>query len=429
MDTKISEFVDTYSDDIIYLQEARRVLLTHPLRREIKDLCDTSFCRMFAVIMIGSIEHMLEEWRKRDKLGILEQYFAERANNSERVQSLYEAFKKAGVNVDWEVFADYLAIKCLRNVIVHARWKTYEKEWLEQRGFPTDTRKLTEDHWRKMQWVNQNMMLYIALTAFISPSRKPSDKLIKLQEIAKETDDLGLVRKEHIPKMFWYNLEKISAYLYRAIEQTVLTEEYNWAKGRSNNEIEAMSHEDRKRLFYLAARRAGEDGFHLLVKYRGLAKEALDSWREYWRLTFEQAKVSVSKIESATKTLLDLHERGIYPEGCFIWTKDIPHDARVELIKLTLKNYSPLTEEQIVEALCVGAIVYEFIPNITATYLLTIRLPIVDPENTQIYLQEGEKAFQAMQLRHYWYTYVEYRSKKDFETLAFYRKMLNEFRR
>jgi hypothetical protein len=29
---EISEFIDTYSDDLIYLFEARSALLTHPLR-------------------------------------------------------------------------------------------------------------------------------------------------------------------------------------------------------------------------------------------------------------------------------------------------------------------------------------------------------------------------------------------------------------
>lgn len=137
----------------------------------------------------------------------------------------------------------------------------------------------------------------------------------------------------------------------------MLTEEYNWSKGYFKNQIEAMSNEDRKKLFYRAAYKAGKDGFHLLAKYRGFAKVALDSWREYWKLTFEQAKISVSKIRSATKTLLALHEGGIYPEESFTWTKNIPHDAGVELIKLTLKNYLPLTVEQIVEALRIGAIV------------------------------------------------------------------------
>lgn len=192
---QMSEFIDAYSDDIIYLQEARKVLLTHPLRREIEELCNASFCRMFAVIMVGAIEHMLQEWRDRDRLGILDQYFSQGANNSERVQSLYEAFKNAGVRVDREVFADYLAIKYLRNTIVHARWKPHEKEWLEQRGFPTDTRKLTEEHWRKMQLVNENMMFYIAIDRFDRPFQKTFRQVNQATGTCRAARRLGLSTK------------------------------------------------------------------------------------------------------------------------------------------------------------------------------------------------------------------------------------------
>ena len=40
---EIPEFIDTYSDDLIYLMEARKVLLAHPFRAEVKELCDVLF--------------------------------------------------------------------------------------------------------------------------------------------------------------------------------------------------------------------------------------------------------------------------------------------------------------------------------------------------------------------------------------------------
>lgn len=57
----IGEFIDTYSDDLIYLHEARVALRTHPLRGDyaFAEYLDASFCRMLAVFMIGSIEVML----------------------------------------------------------------------------------------------------------------------------------------------------------------------------------------------------------------------------------------------------------------------------------------------------------------------------------------------------------------------------------
>jgi len=41
---EIPEFIDTYSDDLIYLMEAGKVLLAHPFRAEVKELCDSPFC-------------------------------------------------------------------------------------------------------------------------------------------------------------------------------------------------------------------------------------------------------------------------------------------------------------------------------------------------------------------------------------------------
>jgi len=148
----IDEFTDTYSDDVIYLREGRLALLTHPLREEIPELCNASFCRLYAIIMIGSIEAMLERWRTRDSLKILDAYFAQGITNGDRVKSLRAAFVKNGINVKQDVFDDYLAIKYLRNAVVHASWETQsgqvkqdQLDWIAARNFPTDTRKLTEN--------------------------------------------------------------------------------------------------------------------------------------------------------------------------------------------------------------------------------------------------------------------------------------------
>ena len=59
---EIDEFIDTYSDDLIYIHEGRAALLTHPLRGDyaFRGYPDASVCRMLAVFMIGSIEAMLK---------------------------------------------------------------------------------------------------------------------------------------------------------------------------------------------------------------------------------------------------------------------------------------------------------------------------------------------------------------------------------
>lgn len=426
---KIPEFIDTYSDDIIFLQEARDALLSHPLKRTIKDLCDASFCRMFAIIMIGNIETMIEHWKNREKMSILDVYFAKKAKNDERVQSLYRAFHKAGINVDRQIFDDYLAVKYLRNTIIHGHWKEHEKEWLDKCGFPSDSRELTEKHWKRMHFINQNMMFYIALTSIAEPSKKLPDKVIKLPEIV-ERNGFWLLKKRDIPDIFWSNLEKISEYIYKDIERTVLTQEYNWAECLSDNEIREKSREERKRLFYLAARRAGEEGFHLLAQHQDLARDALYFWKEYWHLTFDQVGISLEDITRSVEVLSSLHQRCVYPRGPFVpWHREMPPQIAIKMIQSLLEGYEPRKEEEIIFALNIGDTVYNIRLNITAVYLLMVQLPIVDPENTAVYLKEGEKALAAMELIAYWYFYVERRSMPDIQGWAFYRQMCNELRR
>jgi hypothetical protein len=169
----ISEFIDSYSDDLILLREGRLALLTHPLHpnEATAYLMDASICRMLAIIVIGSIEAMLSAWVERDRVDVLQKYFAEGVRNGERIQSLYEAFHNAGIAVDRDVFDDYLAVKYIRNTIIHGKWKPDEKEWVAGRGFPTDSRQLTAEHWTRIEHVNESMMLYIALTSYATPDK------------------------------------------------------------------------------------------------------------------------------------------------------------------------------------------------------------------------------------------------------------------
>ena len=228
--TTIPEFVDTYSDDIAFLMDGRKALLTHPLKKVPHELCDASFCRMLAVIMTGNVETMLAEWKERDRFGILDRWFADKATNAQRVETLYDGFEKAGIKVDKEVLDDFLAIKYLRNVVSHGRWKPDEKQWLEHRGFPTDTRKLTGEHWNRMLSVNQNMMLYIALTGNLDPSNPRPNELVGRIELPDE-DTSGILRKKDFPSIYWNSLERISVLLRSDVEKAAIVNEYLLVEG------------------------------------------------------------------------------------------------------------------------------------------------------------------------------------------------------
>lgn len=427
----ISEFIDTYSDDLIYIHEGRAALLTHPLKSEYaaQEYLDASFCRMLAVFVVGSIEAMLESWRDREHGTVLETYFMESKSNDIRVSSLYKAFCEVGIQVDRQIFDDYLAIKYLRNTIVHGRWKEHEKQWLDKCDFPTDTRKLTKEHLDRINHVNQNMMFYIFLNSRGTPTASKPDKLVKLEKtVTQRTDETGIISLHDINQIIWNNLERIDAHIYADIEQTVCTEQYNWAARHSPEDIQRLGHTEAKRLFYLAARRAGEENYELLTQHRALAKEALEFWREYWHRVVAPCGLQEERIQYALEVLQSPHFDPEIPLWSIIG--NVPDDDfALRLVDGILTGSKPFSGRQVVDALRAGNLAYQLVPNTTPISLLILRLPIVDPPNTAIYLQEATRALQVFRLNRKWYSCVEQHRASTDESLDFYGEMYQELAR
>ena len=349
------EFIDTFSDDLIYLKEARAALLTHPLRREFGPLLDASFCRLMAVFVIGSIEAMLEAWRDRDQINVLDKYFAKGLKNDARIRGLFDAFHDAGLRVDEKVFDDYLAIKYLRNTIVHGKWKECEQELLLKCEFPTDSRKLTKEHLDRIEHVSQNMMLYIVLTCSAGRKVRKPQKLIRLDEtVTRRMDDTGILRLRDIDSIIWINLERIYAHISADIESTVTSEQYDWTKGYTPEDLGCLVHDERKLLFYLAARRAGEANYELLAQHRALAKDALEFWHEYWQRVMTPRAMDKERVQRALHVLESPHFRPEIPFWCAVCNLPEGDDA-TRLVTGVLKGDAPFTSDQVVDALRAGS--------------------------------------------------------------------------
>ena len=422
----VTEFIDTYSDDLITIHEARAASYTHPLRSDFafaESLLDASFCRILIVFVIGGIEALLESWQDRDKLNVLDKYFAKGVSNGDRIKSLCNAFLNAGIQVDEDVFNDYLAIKYLRNTIIHHGWRSKERDWIDERGFPRDTRELKKEHLDRIEHVNQNMMLYIALTGMTDPNSTKPSKLIKLDEtITRRRDESGIISVRDISRIIWNNLERIDNHIYSDIEKAATTNEYNWTKGYTNTELEALGYDECKRLFFLAARRASEENYEPLVRHRVMAQEALQFWREYWQRV-------VVKIEDSVRPALDVLSSSDFNPEMPEWSviANAKEDIAQELVDQFLTEDGLFTSKQIVNALQAGKSAYKLVPNIMPVALLTIRLPIVDPPNTLEYLQEAERALEIFQLNRAWYECVEHQCRLTDDTLGFYALMIREF--
>lgn len=422
----IGEFIDSYSDDLINIHEARAAAYTHPLRGDYafaKSLLDASFCRILVVFVVGGIETMFKSWRDRDRFGVLDRYFAKKVPNGERVESLCQAFIESGIQVDREVFDDYLAMKYLRNTICHGEWYDDQKDWVQARGFPGDTRDLTKEHLDKIEHVNQNMMLYIALTGLADPNAPMPSSLVKLDKtITRHKNDTGILRIRDIERIIWNNLSRIDGHIYADIKRTVITKQYDWTGGRSRTELDKLGHEECNRLFYLAARRAGEENHKRLAQHRDLAKEALEFWREYWQRAVAPHEGSV---RPALEVFASPHFRPEMHEWSVIGNVQ-QEDAARGLLDRLLPTPGPLTSEQVVRALRVGSILHEALPNIMPVTLLTLRLPIVDPANTLAYVSEAERALTALRLARVWYECVEHHRRSTDDSLGFYVRMSRE---
>lgn len=411
----VEEFIDTYSDDLITIHESRRASYTHPLRSEyaFSELLDASFSRILAVFTVGGIEAMLESWRDRDTKGVLKAYFAKGVKNGDRVKSLCAAFTHAGIPVDKEVFDDYLAVKYLRNTIIHSGWKEYERTWLEERGFPTDSRKLSEEDFERIERVNQNMVYYIALTGLPTLATNRSAKITKLQEAIKTTVDPGILRISDFGRMLWNNLERIDAYFQKTIQSAVLRPEYDWTEGRTRAEIDGLPRAEQLRLYYSAAARASADGYPSLAQAREFAGDALEFWHEYWQR-------SVEPYESQFKTALEVFRSPSFDPSQRLWGL-VPNLQSEQAQKLIVEIAAPtLSPEKIGSAFRVGKLAYEYIPNVMPLGLFAFRLPSVNPVMSDAYKVELRRACSAFLVNRYWYECVERQARFDESQLDMY---------
>lgn len=422
------EFIDTYSDDLDYLIEARKALLTHPFRTEVKELCDASFCRLFIVFMVDGIEAMIQYWNEAISPGVFYSYLKSSSKNSERIQNLYEVLNKYG-GVDQSILEDYLALKYLRNVIVRAKWRPHEKEWVEKRGFPSDTRKLSEEHWYKVLEVYQNMMMYIAASSPALMRRKiPVGETIRIKIRREELKPI-IIKQEDLPFIIFKNLGNIASEIYRSIEIAATSEDYAWARNYSPDDHIKISQEEAITLFYLSAKKAARDGFEEIHKHKELILEALFFWELYKQLTFTKNDIHEEEIKRCLEVLLKLHEMKCYPPPLPIpWNEKLPSEVKsqlVKLIKCESKDGEP-SDTEIIRSLDIGKKVYKFMPDMTPVSLFMLYLPIIDPIAAKACIDNIRFIFTAWKLRETWYTYIEKHKEPNVSKWNFYERLFNE---
>lgn len=147
-----NEFIEAYSDDKIYLDMLENMVNSHSIESLTPDKIKySSFCRLWAVMMIGSLECMIKEWAKTPELIDIYSYFEKNIDNSEKIERLKVAFELRGINIDTSFFADILAVKYIRNAYVHAEWNDKHLMYVVEHDFPTSLMSFDKYHLEKMK--------------------------------------------------------------------------------------------------------------------------------------------------------------------------------------------------------------------------------------------------------------------------------------
>jgi hypothetical protein len=405
------EFIDTYSDDILNLVEAHRAFLTHPLLNSWPDNANATFCRILAVFMVGTIEGAIEYWKELDKFGILRKYF-DGGSNSDRLESLKQAFLQSGISVDDGLLNDYLAIKYMRNAIVHSGWNEQQRQWVIARGFPADARQLTEQHWIKMLTVNENMQFVLALPALLASAglsavalksrRRP---VTPIPAHVKPIDWLPVYSQTEWAGMAWKTIEAVSTKLskdIRPFQESQFIKRY-WTHEDGDGDVG----------LYRAIKRGIqlEDGTE--ETWKQLAASGALAWKIFKDVSDLQS-IPVEHCVQATEVLDGLARRDIYPVIPVPTLKTMPHAEARQFVQHSFKNdnkegVDSSEVDLIIDSFNLGARVYGIIKNSSAADLFCIWIPAMVPAQVNVQNVTGRYVLAITRLRHVWYAYVEHK--------------------
>lgn len=148
----VDEFIDAYSDDQLYLEVIEKLINEHPVEGNVPDnIKYSSFCRLWIVMMVGSIEMIIKKWAVPEPMMLDVAKYFDDGSNEERIQRLYKAFEIRGLKPDHQCFNDYLACKYIRNAYVHGAWKEEQRKYVQEQGLPSTTMKFTPEHYERVK--------------------------------------------------------------------------------------------------------------------------------------------------------------------------------------------------------------------------------------------------------------------------------------
>lgn len=321
---------------------------------------------------------------------------------------------------------DYLAIKYLRNTICHGEWREQQRKWCKERGFPTDTRKFIEDNWYKILEVEQNMMMYIALTKISRFAKGESKQKLKINVQREELKPMIITRKD-LSCIILKNLENIAVKIDDILQRVIASSKHNPFKDLSLDELSRLSEYNKKIMFYSAVKRVCDEGFEEIKEVQPLMEDMVYFWKLYKKETFDKYNIDIRRIKNSTEILDLLFKKNFYIKLPIPWNEKTPRDVKVQFLKSIGNIPKDISENDIVDSLDVGKIIYDFMPDITLVILFAVYLPLFDIKRAKEELQEIEFILYAWKLNRMWYYYIEHKKKPDLSYWNLYKELFSKF--
>ena len=405
MAEQLDQFTRSYMQDIEFVSIARKALLTHPCLASDPELVLSGSVRLMAMSLIGAVECALKQLLGEDD-PISTAFFA-KGSNAEKMTRVLDIMRNHfGVEPDPEVLQDFLALKQLRNAVVHSSWKSGDQDLLADRGFPVRLDQFTDANWQRTKTTGAQMMSYLAGTrreqmldywrsGFGTSNESELERIYALTDLDCSFGESGklsslFIRKDNLHGVYWRNLENLAALSQHAT-------------GLSSGEQQKLT------------------------------EIAIESWQEFFGLICAQHSLSEMDIAGACDALVVLHEQQAYsrvPLGFEIqtlvdaippafaieagqwstsklWDRSVPDVIAEQLVSRLVNGDDIPTTGETVKALRTGAALHKAVRNATAVQYLVSRIPHSAPTQLPQLRVAATSALTAMKLRQVWYSYVE----------------------
>lgn len=366
-------YIASLIEDHDFLRAARSALIAYPKEWDPSLSVDAPFNRLVIMLAYSVIEERIFRYWQSERF-LAESYFSS-DKNTVKIRSLNDAFKKIGLPIDAETIEDFLAIKYLRNSLIHFGWKfPHEEAHVRTRGFPTDPTELGAEHWQRISTTLYRMITHVGEAVFLSGERDDHSWEMAPHDFAyayapHKNLSAVLIGKEDLPRLYRHNMERISQHLAEETDHT-------------------------------------DDGADERLRLRAIA---IESWAEYYRLTLSARGVTVADMQRAA--IIDEHifQHRMHPNEALLnhienEPGDADHSAIVHRPQWESDRY---TSEEIVFALRTSSGAYRYIRGNVPARLLLEQVPRIEPRYTQVDVEHAHRALLACRLSHYWHCFRE----------------------